>query len=623
MRARWLLTPCLLLALTPTATAQQWFLVQTLHLSSYSDGNDRGAREAALRGEQLINVFAEIFHRKDITFAAPLRLLSTHSADWPVLVRTPEANYVTVDPVTLERAPQDRDSHDPVTQDPAPTDSWTRAAKSIAALTLEDNYPRAQPWFDSGIASYLAAIRFKGDQLELDRPPQGIILPQAGEWIPMGTLLAMSEPALPATQHAAFEAESWALVRWLIDGHRLAQAGEYLNAVQWRGAKPEQALAAAFSMSAADLDLAVHESSRNQTTKTMPVAHVEKEMTVSRKVSAEDMHVLKASLTLFDSSASNSSAPNSLTETRAVPDSTLHGLVEFMRQNQENAAVHRSLAWAFLLRGDLENAVEHIRRALTLDDSDPSMHYLYARWVNQGEENSIRVMSAESRMAVELRAAVQRDPNYSAALELLGLAELSGDDLKAAVRDLARASALRPRSDRYYLNLARAYQADGNLNAARNLMAYVRGGSDSSVAAEAAELLSKASREIKRREDWQAMGVQPVAEAKHSKYDNLDEAIAEDEKAEAMSKNSKVFQDKRPVEYLKGRIVSVECESAPEAILTVDAGGHAWRMHVADRNAAVLIGVQRFDCEWSGETVTINYKRNAALDGEMVSLEID
>ena len=79
-------------------------------------------------------------------------------------------------------------------------------------------------------------------------------------------------------------------------------------------------------------------------------------------------------------------------------------------------------------------------------------------------------------MSTELKAALQRNPNYAAALELLGMAELSGGDMKAALANLQRASALCPRKDRYYLNLARAYEAAGNLDAARNLMQYARAG---------------------------------------------------------------------------------------------------------------------------------------------------
>ena len=140
-------------------------------------------------------------------------------------------------------------------------------------------------------------------------------------------------------------------------------------------------------------------------------------------------------------------------------------------------------------------------------------------------------------MSTELKAALKRDPNYAAALELLGLAELSGGNTKAALASLQRASALRPRSSRYYLNLARAYEAAGNLEAARNLMLYARAGGDAAVSSEAGELLDQLGKEKKRQQQWKAMGLHPDPNVKHSKYDNLQEAIAEDEKAEAQSKS--------------------------------------------------------------------------------------
>ena len=159
MRARWLFLAALLLGFAPTALAQQWYSMQTAHLISYSEGNDRGARDAALRGEQLIAVFGELFHRTNLTFSTPLRLLASSSVNGALsqtLVRTPAANFVIVAPSGPNLLPP--------------------AARSIATLTLEDNYPRAQPWFDSGIASYLAGVRFTDDQMELGVPPADIVL---------------------------------------------------------------------------------------------------------------------------------------------------------------------------------------------------------------------------------------------------------------------------------------------------------------------------------------------------------------------------------------------------------------------------------------------------------------
>jgi tetratricopeptide (TPR) repeat protein len=594
MRARWLFLAPLLLALTSISFAQQWFSVQTTHLISYSDGNDRGARNAALRAEQLIGVFGEVFRRKEITFATPLRVRAVRAPEASsrpnntVLVRTPAANFVTID---LSQP-----------------DSWTEAAKSIATLTLEYNYPRAQPWFDSGIASYVAGVRFDGDQMEVGGPPPGLVLPRPGEWIPVAKLLEVNQPSqLPALQQGAFEAESWALVRWLIENSRLAQAGAYLNAVESRGASPERALEEAFLMSSEDLSREVHESLGTLSTKKMPAPRIEGSLFKSQKIPAAEAHVIEADLSLF--------GPES--------DRTLNELVEFMHKNQESAAVHRSLAWAFLVRNDLENAVEHIRRALALDDSDPAMHYLYARWANQGEENRIRIESAGARMSTELKAALQRDPNYAAALELLGLAELSDGAVKPALTHLKRASALRPRSSRYYLNLGRAEEASGNLDAARNLILYAQAGGDAAISGEASELLKDLGKQKERQQHWEAMGLHPDPKVKPGKYDNLQEAIAEEEKSEVKNKAPEPQRDTRKIEYLKGRIVSVECTSPPGATLKVSAAGGTWQMHVADRNTVVLIGVEHFDCGWHDRGVSINYKRSGKLQGELISLEAD
>ncbi len=588
MRARWLFLATLVLWVSSSAEAQQWFSVQTEHLISYSDGNDGGAREAALRSERQIAAFGAIFHKKEIRFSTPIRVLASQTLRRDnALVRTPAANFITADLASPE--------------------SWQRAARAIAILTLEDNYPRAQPWFDSGIVNYLSGTRFNADQMELGALPPGLVLPKPAEWIPMEKIFTTADSSgLPPAQREIFEAESWAAMRWIIENSRLAQAGLYLDAVQSKGSSPERALADAFSMSFGDLDREIRESAEKITPRAMPAPRVENGLFKSQKVPAVDSTVLKANLTLFGPEA----------------DRTLKNLVTLMRENQENVAVHRALAWAFLVRQDLDNAVEHIRRALALDDSDPGMHYLYARWVNQGDDDKIRILSAEPRMGTELKAALQRDPGYAPALELLGLAQLSGDSVKPALASLQRATTLCPRNSRYYLNLARAYEAAGNSENARNLLLYARGGTDAAVTADAGRMLTELGKQQKRQQVWQSMGLNADPNAKHTKYDNLQDAIEEDEKTEAKGRSTDTAQDMRKVEYLKGQIVRVECSASPGATLVVSSSGQTWKMMVADRENTVLLGAERFDCGWHNMQVAINFKRGGKFEGEIVSLEV-
>jgi Tfp pilus assembly protein PilF len=577
----------LLLASIVPARAQPWYAVQSRHVIAYSEANGHAARDAVRSAEQTIGIFAEIFHRKDIAFAAPLVLITGSHQPLPSpVVRTPLAVYLAVDP--------------------SQPDASVQVARAIAAITLEDNYPRAEPWFDAGVIAYLSAIRFAGDQMEFGAPPLGVVIPAAAEWLPFSKLVTLNDAApLTPAERQAFDAESWALVRWIIANDRMAQAGEYLNAVEWRGATPERALAEAFSMSFADLDREVRESVQKQRTETRPALKVESMFYPERKVPPAEIHVLKANLTLFDSGG----------------DAALHELVGFMQQNQESAAVHRSLAWAFLERHDLENAMEHVRRALALDDSDPAMHYLYALLVNQADTNVIHFESAVPRLGTELKAALRRDPSYAAAMELLGLAELSDHALKPALQDLQHASALRPRDNRYYLNLARAYEASGNHEAARNLALYVRSAGNATLSGEAAQLLNTIGAETKETRRWAMPQLQPQAAASHSKYDNLDEAIAEDEAAEAAGKKLASASDDRRTEHMRGRILKVEC-SAEAATLQLSAGEEPWTIRVADRSKAVLIGTDRFDCSWRNVRASINYKRSGERQGDLVSLEI-
>ena len=297
----------------------------------------------------------------------------------------------------------------------------------------------------------------------------------------------------------------------------------------------------------------------------------------------------------------------------------------FAQQNEDVASAHRSLAWAFLERGDLENAIEHIRHALALDDSSPQTHYLYAVYGNQGERDQIKIASADARLGTELKAALQLNPNYAPAWELLGLAELSVNSTARALEDLRRASAMAPRCERCYLNLAQAEQAAGNPQAAHNLLLYAKAGNDAAVTTEAASALEEMGREKKQRERWSEMGLSAPA-AKPGKYDNLDEAIAEDEKREAEAKSGQPAQasgsDTRGVLHLAGRLLSVRCAAKGEtAALSVSSGGNRWTMLVADREKLPLIGADSFNCDWRDLEIPVNYKARGKLEGDVVSLE--
>lgn len=589
MVLRWTISATLVLLLASAAPAQQqqWFVAQTPRVTAYSAGGEPAARNAALRAEQVIAVFGEIFHRTDVRVFPPLRVNASPAAGAPALVRSPLANFVSGDPTQPE--------------------SWTPAARAIATVIIEENYPHAQPWFDSGFASYLAAVRFDQKQMTLGAAPPGITLPSPAEWIPFSALMARGEPSKSAatTHPSQFEAESWALVRWIVGNGRQAHAGRYLEALS-RGATAEEAVREGFEMELADLDREVRESLTRQMTVSYPLPGIDPRLFFAKRLTAGDVYALRTAPALFGPAA----------------ESTLKEFATFMRADEDNGEGHRALAWAFLLRHDQANAIEHIRRALTLDNNMPDMHYLYSVWVNQGDEQAIHVPGADVRLGYQLKEAISQDANYGPAYELLGLAQLNAEATKPAVAYLQKATALRPRQDRYFLNLARAQEEAGDLDAARRLLFYVREGNDPTAAAEAESAYRELGKQRAQKKAWDAMGITVKPEATPSKYDDLDEAIAADERAEAARNKPPAAPDSRKAQHMSARLIGVTCEAAAGATVTLRTSAGDWRMHVADRGALLLMGTESFDCGWRNIEVSVNYKLRGKLEGDLVSLEV-
>jgi hypothetical protein len=45
-------------------------------------------------------------------------------------------------------------------------------------------------------------------------------------------------------------------------------------------------------------------------------------------------------------------------------------------------------------------------------------------------------------------------------------------------------------------------------------------------------------------------------------------------------------------------------------------------MHIQDSNHVIVIGAEKFSCEWTNLKVAINYREKSDGDGEVVSVEL-
>ncbi len=80
--------------------------------------------------------------------------------------------------------------------------------------------------------------------------------------------------------------------------------------------------------------------------------------------------------------------------------------------------------------------------------------------------------------------------------------------------------------------------------------------------------------------------------------------------------------DKRPIHYLKGKLISVDCSQPPAAIVTFSSGLKTLKLKTPDYKSLTLIGADTFSCAWANRQVEVNYKAVGTESGDLVSLEV-
>jgi hypothetical protein len=76
------------------------------------------------------------------------------------------------------------------------------------------------------------------------------------------------------------------------------------------------------------------------------------------------------------------------------------------------------------------------------------------------------------------------------------------------------------------------------------------------------------------------------------------------------------------VSFLTGKLNSVDCSASPEAMLTIISEGKTWKLHARDSALVIVMGADKFSCEWMNQKVAVNYRKTGEGTGELVSVEV-
>jgi tetratricopeptide (TPR) repeat protein len=288
----------------------------------------------------------------------------------------------------------------------------------------------------------------------------------------------------------------------------------------------------------------------------------------------------------------------------------------------ENSIAHRALGWLAGEKKDPDSATEELKKAIEIKPDDPWARYYLAVLRFRNAKFNGQYFEGMANMMQDLRMVIDWDPDFASAYDMLAMARLEGGGTQSAMEAMRAAIKLNPRNENYLLNMARIYMAGKKWDAATQLLKQLSASADPQITHTARKSLD----DLPTLEKYGILPVESDQEKAKADFAKEREKLAPpqlpDEHEAEVKEPPPPEPDKRPVKYLKGRLLRVDCGAAPAAVVTVSAGNRALKLRTENYKNLVLVGADGFSCEWKNTPVVVNYKAGGKADGDLVSLEL-
>jgi tetratricopeptide (TPR) repeat protein len=607
-----------LAAAAPSRSSQlHWIRVSSSHFSVLTDAGQKKGTEAILRFEQMRAVFGSLLLRSRLTLSEPLEIVAFKNRE----------EYVQIAPLHGEQPISSSAFYLPgedrnyVVLDLSDEESWRAVCSAMAHLWLSYNYPPTQAWFDEGFAEYYSSLRLDDTEAQIGGDPASLAASLSAQpWTAIPQLFVADSPS------PLFQAESWLVIHYLLNHDKLSETGAYFDLAENQKLPVEQAIQQAYGMTAAQLEQAVRDyfhsiaplllardaaKPTNAAGSTGPIRQFPAPVTAGDVGSSVRDVVDREALALL------AEATLRLPEHREQAVKQLETLVN--QPESDVAIAHRALAWAHLQVHKYDDAMEELAKAADLDRDDPWVRYYMALVKYVRARASEEPIQGQANMMVDLRAVLDWDPVFAEAYNMLAMARLEGGGINAATDSMRQAIALSPRRQSYLLNLAHIYLAAKKWESATALLVRLKESRDEQIAGTAQKDLE----DLPSLKKYGIRTQRPASPQSAQRAQEQKPAQEEDSaRADAPSISTEPEPDHRKVQYLKGKLVAVDCSQPPLATLHVAAGAKTMKLRTENYKTLLVIGADDFSCEWKNRSVVLNYKAGGKADGDLVSVEV-
>ncbi len=659
--------------LSPLSAAEpHWIRVASSHFLVLTDGDEKQGREVAVRFEQMRAVFSQLLARGRVNLPLPIDIIAFKS-DEEYGNAAPSPQGKPIFEAAFSIAGEDREFF---VLDLAEADNWRAISHEFGRMLLNYNYPPTQAWFDEGFAEYFASLHLDSKQMQVGEdpesmpavrqsvvgkpastgnPPQPLVdLLNKSPWMSLSELFAAKPESAAASgnnRQTLFYAQSWMVMHYLINKNKLSETGAYFGSVQNDKLPVEEAIQKAYGMTPVQLDQAVKDYFHS----VAPLFQ-----TPAGKTPGGSMAPTLAPVTYDDVGVTTTDVPEATARAAvAEMDLRLPERHDQARQlldtiagqaSTDSSVARRALAWDQLVKGEYDRATEELTTAEELDNHDGWPRYYMALTRYREAQVGGQEVKGLANVMQDLHVFLEVKPECAEAYFMLGWAQRSGGSVHGAMDSIRAAIRLAPRNRSYLLEMAHVYLAAKDWDAGTALLQQLSTSSDAQVA-------SAARNDLQDVPFLMKYGVAPVhkaaapatapaatpaaanptapaaapptdkpagttAQATRPAKPAKSASPAIDLDDPGLDAPSDAQIDRRPIHYLKGKLISVDCSQAPVAVVTLSSGARILKLKTPDYKLLTLIGADTFSCAWAGRQVAVNYKAVGTETGDLVSLEM-
>lgn len=597
---------CLIVWPRPSlAGDQQWVEVKSPNFAVITDAGDKRGRDVALHFEQMRAVFGTLITKAHVNLSVPLQIVAFRSTK-EMRQMAPVFNGKPTEVAGLFQGGDDRTF---IMLDMSVDNPWYVVFHEYAHQLMNANLSaRTDPWFEEGFAEFFSSIEVDSKEARVGKIPEDTyrILQEMG-MMRVADLFRVQQYSKTYNESGdhrnVFYAESSLLVHYIYDNQLMLKVADYFNALRNQKKPVEQAVQQAFGMTPEQFDKVLRSYLQSGRFKYYPIrtpSGIVAAQFTETPVSMADAHAVLADIDA-----------HSLDH----HDRALGEYQEVLQMDPNNASALRGMGYAYLQQQDFEHAGEYFRKAAERDSKDPRVHYYNALLMNRAGGMVSGAKSDEVKK--ELETAIALDPELADAYSLLAYAQASSGEPEKGLATMKKAIELSPRNEAYQINLANMYMANRKVDDAITLLSGLALSRNAEVASHANAALAQAQ-DFKER----TKSFRPQIESETRNAGSARDSARLPEGRIEAEIPVEVAPPSTPVRFIKGKIAAVDCSAAPQALLSVTAGGRSLKLHVGDSKHVVLIGADEFSCDWKNKSVALNYRERQNGEGDVVSIEV-